>query len=370
AFVFGSGLFFVTVINDTLFHAGIIETTELVPLGAFCFILSQAYLLSSRFSIAFVKTESLSNELSSLNKSLEERIEQRTLELKRSNLNLIELNGKISTQAEHLQAANKEIALANKKLTSSIVYAQRIQEALLIDWELIKKHFPNSFVFFKPRDIVSGDFYWFTYKAGKAIFAMLDCTGHGVPGAFMSIIGNETLNEITKRIPTQDWDCARILTEMDAGIKKALKHDQTNRPDGMDMGICILDKTQKKLQFAGAKIPLVYIQDGEMHRIKGNNRPIGGQTFQKVSPFINHDIAINSSLFFYLYSDGFQDQFGGDKGMKFMAKNFRNLLKEFHNESPEKQSLLLEQALEEWQGNNPQIDDILIMGVGVHQQEL
>ena len=369
AFIVGTGILLITGINDTLHHAGVIYTRDLFSIGTIFFIFSQAYILSKRFSNAFARSTELSYELKNVNQQLEDKVQQRTRELEKSNINLLELNEEFASQAEVLRFAHQEIKQKSDSLMSSIMYAKRIQEALLVDWNVVRQHYPESFIFFRPRDIVSGDFYWYSHKEGRTILAMLDCTGHGVPGAFMSIIGNELLKDLTQRVPPAHWDVVTILEGMDQGVRDALKQNLTQQADGMDMAILIIDADKSTVHFAGAKVPLVYMQQEELHVIKGTNRPIGGQR-QTMKKFVHHEIIVYTDTTFYLYSDGYQDQFGGEKDTKYMSKRFRNFLHEIHELPMDEQEEVLENELQNWKGEKKQVDDILVIGLRLAIEEL
>ncbi len=349
-FFIGTSIFIFTAFYDALVTATIITGVELFSLGAFCFILSQAYMLSSRFSKAFSQATQLGKDLKNLNKSLEDKVEERTLELETSNQGLLEFN--------------QILAQTNNKMTSSINYARRIQSALLVNWSRVREDFPNSFVLFKPKDIVSGDFYWYKQGENKTIFGMLDCTGHGVPGAFMSIIGNEILNKITSDYTEEEWVANQILDSMDLNLRNILSYDQSKVQDGMDMAICVIDSNERTLDYSGAKVPLFYFQNGISRLIKGNKKSIGGKIHTN-EKYVNHLIDVSSSTYFYLYSDGYQDQFGGPTNRKFMSLKFREMLSNIHQEESKVQKTILKERLKEWQGNYSQVDDILVMGVGI-----
>ncbi len=289
---------------------------------------------------------------------------------KRANLDLQEKNEEISFQQMHIMEQNHELAKAvneiedkNHQITSSITYAKRIQEAMLPNIANIQKALPESFVFFRPRDIVSGDFYFFHHfeEEQKVVLAAVDCTGHGVPGAFMSMIGNEILS----RIVAENNICspAKILTQLDKGITTALHKDETNIHDGMDLALVCIDKKNKTLTFAGAKNPIFYIQNNQLEVIKGDKMPIGGSEREHKSEFTEHVIDISTPTTFYIFSDGFQDQFGGERGRKFMVKNFRELLFEIHTEDTAEQKQILYQTFKDWIGNEHKpIDDVLVIG--------
>lgn len=281
------------------------------------------------------------------------------LQKKRTNTIISKKNTLLEEQNIQINSQKKVIEEKNKDLTDSIEYAQKIQESLLSKTEELNTKLKDIFILFKPKDIVSGDFYWTGEKNGKLIISAIDCTGHGVPGAFMSMLGDSYLNQIIYHLGITSPE--QILTELDKNIKSALKQEDTNNQDGMDMALCSIDMKTKSIEFAGAKNPLVYIQNGEVHKIKGSRQPIGG-SIEKGSGFEKHELKIDTPTSFYMFSDGYQDQFGGPKGKKFMVKKLQNLLVEIHNEPMTKQKEILDNTITEWMNGTEQIDDILVLG--------
>lgn len=254
----------------------------------------------------------------------------------------------------------QEIEKSNKEITDSINYAQKIQSAMLPDENYIRKYLPESFVFFKPKSIVSGDFYWFYQHENLSIFIAADCTGHGVPGAFMSMIGNDLLDKII--IESRIFQTDLILKHLHIGIKKALRQEKTDNSDGMDIAICIWDNESKKLQFSGAMNPLYLISNYQMTIYKGDKHSIGGNRKQDNLEFTTHEIYITNPTTVYLSSDGFQDQFGGKDNKKYMVKRFRQFLWEISEQDMDTQKDLLDQELAHWmQGSNSQTDDIIVL---------
>jgi serine phosphatase RsbU (regulator of sigma subunit) len=314
------------------------------------------------------------------NEMLEKKVDERTKQLQEVNEELRTSEEEIRQQAEELRATNESLNLAqselqiafneieqkNKDITASINYASRIQSALLALDEEIKNVFPQNFIFFKPRDIVSGDFYWFYKKENKSIVIAIDCTGHGVPGAFMSMIADSLLNQIIieKEITQADL----ILNEMQKSIQKSLKQDITENRDGMDLALCIVDHETQTLEYAGAHNPLIIIQNNQMREIKGDPFGIGGYQGREAKSFTRHIVDINpknvGKTIFYLYSDGFQDQFGGPDNKKFLPRRFRELLFNIHQQPLKSQKELLENTFKNWvEPENRQIDDVLVIGV-------
>ena len=257
-------------------------------------------------------------------------------------------------------AINKKLDLQNKNIKSSINYAKRIQEAMLPKTTFEEKAWKESFIVFKPRDMVSGDFYWFAKTSGDLAFAAIDCTGHGVPGAFMSMIGINSLNSIINK---GVGDTNLILDNLHREIRSSLQQDVSGNNDGMDAALCIYRPKRRVLEFSGAKNPLVYIQNGELFQIKGDIHPIGGTRNKDELKFRKHEITLDSETMVYLFTDGFRDQFGGPENQKFLSKRFTKLLLDIHTLPLEEQKQRLEAAFEEWRGKNVQTDDVLIMGV-------
>lgn len=258
----------------------------------------------------------------------------------------------------------KELAEKNRDILSSIQYAKRIQEAILPPLEQIYSHFPKSFVLYKPKDIVSGDFYWFAEKNGKKIIAAVDCTGHGVPGAFMSMIGHNLLNQIV--IENGITDAAQILNMLNDSIVNSLKQDgggKLETRDGMDVALCVIENNSYNVQFAGAFRPLYILKGANLEKIDGNKFPIGGLKTVDDKTFIAHTIQLKEGDTIYMFSDGYADQFGGKEGKKFMVKRFRDTLLEVANLSMKGQHRKLDEVFSQWKGNYEQVDDILIIGI-------
>lgn len=265
--------------------------------------------------------------------------------------------------------ANKKIDQQNKSIKSSINYAKRIQEAMLPKKERKDALLPESFVFFKPRDVVSGDFYWFSeiksWYNPDVVFAAADCTGHGIPGALMSMIGINSLSSIVSHgIAETD----QILSTLNAEIRTALQQETTGNNDGMDIALCIFRKEKSLLEFSGAKSPLVYIQDNKLFQVKGDIHPIGGSRSKSNFAFKKHLIPIDRPTMVYLFSDGYRDQFGSNENIKFMSKRFNELLLSIHSLPLNEQMDRLSKTLEEWKGIHHQTDDILVMGVRLNEE--
>jgi len=298
----------------------------------------------------------------------------------------------IDTDITNRKMAEDELKLKSEKIIDSINYAQLIQQSILIEESEIQKHLPDSFIYYQPKDIVSGDFYWFSEVAenqgneepkteqdlwsksssSKFIIAAIDCTGHGVPGAFMSMIGNTLLNQIVneKRI-TQPSEILRLLN---IAIYEALhqQKDETLSRDGMDMALCCIDYKNNQIEFAGAQNPLFIISGNEARIIKGDRNTIGGGgglIAKKFNPlkreYTNHTIPIKKGMNIYLFSDGYMDQFGGNERKKFGIQKFKELLLNNQHLNIQQQKELIVKAHENWKGNTNtgQVDDILVIGL-------
>ncbi|MFW5699595.1 MAG: tetratricopeptide repeat protein [Bacteroidota bacterium] len=262
------------------------------------------------------------------------------------------------------QRTNQILAEKNKNITESISYARKIQTAVLPPEELVNNLLPEHFIYYLPRDIVSGDFYWVTRMQNKTIVAAADCTGHGVPGAFMSMLGFTLLNEIIGQAETLEANA--ILNELRNKVKKSLrqKGNEYEAQDGIDMALCIIDQPNRRVQYAGANNPVIIVRNGELKKIKGDKMPVGYQVVEKES-FTNHEIAVEPNDMIYLFSDGYVDQFGGKHGHRFKAGPFEELLKSICHRSMKEQHDILEHKLLNWKGGYDQIDDILVMGVRI-----
>ncbi len=273
------------------------------------------------------------------------------------------LEDKVNERTAEVVQKNKELDEINKDITASIRYAKRIQDAILPPEEYVSKHLPNTFVLFKPKDIVSGDFYFMADKGEHVIFAAVDCTGHGVPGAFMSIVGHNLLERIVgEHGITQP---ALILEELNKSLSETLRQsdleDNTVR-DGMDVALCSYNRKKHTLQYSGAFNPLWVIRNNEIIETKADKFPIGNTKQNENSKFKNHEIALQKGDTIYIFSDGYCDQFGGPNGKKFKAKNLKQLLLKSQHLSIQEQFDLLNKTIEEWRGSHEQVDDILVIG--------
>ncbi|MBI3511106.1 MAG: SpoIIE family protein phosphatase [Bacteroidetes bacterium] len=265
-----------------------------------------------------------------------------------------------------LEKKNEEISAQKNEMMSSIQYAKRIQEAIFPPKELKYKLFPDAFVLLLPRDIVSGDFYWFAEKNGKKFMAAVDCTGHGVPGAFMSMIGNAFLNEIV--LEKGITSAGKILDELRGMIIASLKQkgQEEESKDGMDLALLVFDEKNNSAEFAGANNPLWICRNGSMsmEEIKGDKQPIGFYSGE-AKPFLSHRINLGKGDALYVFTDGYADQFGGQLGKKFRYKPLQELFINVSAEPMRMQEKILLGTFEKWKGNLEQVDDVLVIGVRV-----
>ncbi|WP_448518610.1 PP2C family protein-serine/threonine phosphatase [Rhodoflexus sp.] len=268
----------------------------------------------------------------------------------------------ILAQRDFITVQNSDLENKNRMITDSIRYAQRIQQAILPLNDALAGLIPEHFVLYQPRDIVSGDFYWLQEKNGYLFIAAADCTGHGVPGAFMSMIGNNLLEQtvVERNILSPD----AILAEIRLSLQKVLKQRETSNRDGMDISIIRIDKQKKELIYAGAKSPILFIQNGSLNYIKGDLISIGGDEAAK-SVFTNHYFSFEQPMTCYLFSDGYQDQFGGPDNKRFGIRRLRELFAEIHNLPMSTQRQIMTETLESWkeQTMQKQIDDIMVIGM-------
>lgn len=249
----------------------------------------------------------------------------------------------------------------NKEVTDSINYAERIQKAILPSFRLIESYLPKSFVVYLPKDIVSGDFYWVEKKGNKVFFAVADCTGHGVPGAMMSVIGQNALNRVINEFGITKP--AEILDKLSTLVEEGFSKSGSDVRDGMDIALCSLDPTTNKLEYAGANNPVYVYTTNELKEIKGTKQPIG--RFESKVAFVNHEINLKSGDAVYLFSDGIADQFGGPDGKKYKYKRVKDLLLENNTKTHSEQKNNIITEFVKWKGRNEQIDDVCLIGIKI-----
>ncbi|TXI83070.1 MAG: HAMP domain-containing protein [Flavobacteriales bacterium] len=282
---------------------------------------------------------------------------ERVLEMK-----VVERTEEVVRQKEEVERQSKKIEEYYNNVTDSIRYAKRLQDSILPPEKRLRELLPDSFVYYKPKDIVSGDFYWVDRIDGRVAFAAVDCTGHGVPGAFMSLIGHNGLNQAVRESGASRPSV--VLKALNKLAYEALHKDREQFlvRDGMDMALCNFDPDRKVLEYAGANAPLYLVRDGEVLRFLPDKHPIGSFELEG-QEFTDHRIKLQEGDMVYIFSDGYADQFGGPKGKKFLHKRFRELLLQISNYPTASQSGMLEEAFRGWRGLHEQVDDILVIGM-------
>jgi len=272
-----------------------------------------------------------------------------------------ELEDKVRERTFEIQAQKEQIEKQNKEIKYSFDYAKKIQNTVLPRHEVFNNLFAEHFIFFKPRDIVSGDFYWITQTDHRIVLTAADCTGHGVPGSLMSMLGITMLHEIVNEKNILHTD--EILNQLRLSIARTLRQEGKigEQKDGIDMALVIYDTRNRKLEFSGANNPIYVIRKGEMLEYKGNNMPVA--YYEKMSDFTRYSIDMKQGDRVYMFTDGFPDQFGGPQGKKFKYRPFKDLLLEIHERPMEEQERILSLIFDEWKGDLGQIDDVLVIGL-------
>ncbi|MBA3706483.1 MAG: tetratricopeptide repeat protein, partial [Bacteroidetes bacterium] len=276
-----------------------------------------------------------------------------------------EVNAILEVKNKAINKQNTEIEKKNTVITDSIEYARNIQQAILPTEQELKKHFQNYFILYKPKDIVSGDFYWIHEQEDNLLFAVADCTGHGVPGAFMSLMGHNLLREIVSN--KNSFDPSEILNELNLKVLKTLKQDSKNTSAkyGMDIALIFVDKKRNTIEFAGAHNPLYIVRNKECIQLKADARSIGSSMEKEEKGFSKQFFQLQKGDMLYLFSDGYTDQKGGTDGKKLFSKPFRELLQGLCELNVLEQHQQLDANIINWQGNKKQTDDILIVGIKV-----
>jgi len=291
--------------------------------------------------------------------------------LRAKNAEISQKNEEIQVQKNNIEGLLIKTTEAHESIKKSIDYAAYIQKAMIDKTPYLSEYFQNSFIIYQPKDIVGGDFYWYSEVDDKIVVAAVDCTGHGVPGAFLTVLGNNILNQIVS--VEGITEPGEILNQLNLSVAKSLNQSESENRDGMDIALCTIDKKQKKLYFAGANNPMVLIENDEMQIIKGNKYGIGGfseMLFNRMknisdlkSMYETHEFDIHDNMSIYLFSDGFQDQISYKTGKKLKTNRFYELLKENHKQKSKNQKESLLNFFETWKGNQGQIDDVIIIGI-------
>ncbi len=332
------------------------------------------FILILFIAIVRIRERSLRKEKEILEQKVKERtktIEEQKEVLKKQRDDLEIYNKEILQQKEEIEAQRDEIEVQrdqifkqNEEITQSIAYARRIQTAVMPSQEIVKGLLSEYFILFRPRDIVSGDFFWMTDKNENIIIAAADCTGHGVPGAFMSMMGVSFLNDIVnvEGITEPNQILSTLRQKIITTLWQTGKEGESR--DGMDMALCVFQKDMKRVHFAGAYNPLYLVRNGELTEFKADKMPVGVHPKQDMQFTVQSiDLQLGDNL--YIFSDGFVDQFGGPDGRKFMAKPFKQLLANVHSLPMPDQKHQLEDTLDKWQAHHDQVDDVLVIGIAV-----
>lgn len=292
----------------------------------------------------------------------EERLQKLTEDLQESNRFVNEKNRLLDQLNNDLKSSLKTIETKNREITESIQYASNIQNAILPSIEEIQDGFPNSFVYYEPKDIVCGDFYFFDENEDSIVVAAVDCTGHGVPGALMTVIGYSQIYEIIHEAGVSD--VIDMLSELDSRVRLILQqsHDDVEVQDGMELAIVRYDKKSKQLEFAGANRPLFVFKGDDFYKYESSKDPIGGTQINK-KEYSKQLIPIEDGDRIYLFTDGYCDQFGGEFGKKFKGPQFRELLKNIQGLPIQEHQIKIHEAFSNWKGDEEQVDDVLVIGI-------
>ena len=306
--------------------------------------------ISSTYLLYIIRVRTIKAQ----NDRLEQQVRERTHELEVANT-------EIEAQRDFARYQRDQIAQHQKSIMDSIQYAQTIQNSLLPSSHILKTKLPEHFILFKPRDIVSGDYYWFSEQEKHYYVAAADCTGHGVPGAFMSMLGMALMNEIINKYPDIDPDS--LLNELRSQIIETLhqKGDPSAAKDGMDMVVCKVDRNNSRMLFAGANNSLYLVRGKELTEYKTDKMPVSIHLV--MHPFTGHEINLKPGDSVYLFSDGYADQFGGPRGKKFKYQPFKRLLISISEKEMHEQGLQLDREFEQWKGDADQVDDVVVIGL-------
>ncbi len=272
------------------------------------------------------------------------------------------LERQVTERTAEVMMQKQLIEIKNKEIVDSIYYAKRLQEAILPSVNLLNELFAESYVLYKPKDIVAGDFYWWQQlDDDSVIVAVADCTGHGVAGSLLSMLGVSLLNQIVNEKGIVQP--SEILDRLHLMVIAALKQQQTNSHEGMDIAICHFNLKEKTVRYAGANRPLLYIHNNEINIIQPDKFPVGGLQLEGRKSFTQHELASSVIDNLYMFTDGYADQFGGDQNKKLMTGRFKNMILELQIHSLTEQGELLNTYFEKWKGENEQVDDVLVMGL-------
>ncbi len=363
------GIFFlfiaiVSIVNDGINvdeSTFIGMTMELLAMGA---IVSLPISMSAYLAWSFsTMNKGLKNQLEQIKELSDKTIKQEQQQKEQLEQQNLELEKKVSERTYEVQHQKELIEIKNRAITDNLIYAQRIQSAILPDINLIHKTLGQSFILYLPKDIVSGDFYSFNKQGSNILIAAGDCTGHGVSGAFMSMIGSSLLNQIINEKGIAQP--AEILTSLNTAVIETLKQNQNESTDGMDIALCSFNLAENELQYAGANRPIYLVRGNTLDIIKPDKLPIGGLQVASDRTFTNNTVKLQAGDTIYLFTDGFTDQFGGEKGKKLMAARFKDELIAIQHQGMQGQLAHLNAYFEGWKGGNEQVDDVLVIGIRV-----
>ena len=359
-FFYNVFVFFATyyVIDNNLFYLPSVAES-MATVGDIMQILRYSNVVLA-FFILYLATHLFKNE----NDKYLTQIEQANEDILYKNEEINQINAEVTTQRDNIISQKELIEKKTKQITDSITYAKRIQKATLVSSEMLAMILPNSFIFYQPKDIVSGDFYWVEKHKENIFFAVADCTGHGVPGCLMAIIGVNMLHQIVKEMNISNP--AEALTMLDKKVIALLKQDKTSElKDGMDIAFCQLkqENDQQRLYFASAQRPLYLIRNNELTEYKGNKLPIGN-AFYEEKTFEYKTIDLQKGDLVYIFSDGITDQFDSTDTKKYGSKRLKSFLIAMQNIDITHQEKLIQQEIHQWQGKTNQTDDMLLLGFG------
>ncbi|HXB12070.1 MAG TPA: SpoIIE family protein phosphatase, partial [Bacteroidia bacterium] len=279
----------------------------------------------------------------------------------KANIIITQQKEEVEKQKTLVESQKALVEEKNKDILDSITYAKRLQDAILPPLSLVKQYLPESFLLYKPKDIVAGDFYWMEKVGDNVLIAAADCTGHGVPGALVSVVCSNALNRTVKEFKITGT--GKILDKVRELVLETFEKSESNVQDGMDISLCCINVNSKEVQWSGAFNSLWYIQSGDMKELAADKQPIG--KVDRPIPFNTHNLKLQKGDTIYLFTDGYADQFGGPKGKKFKYKQMQEELLAISQKPLAEQSIVLERKLEEWKGGLEQVDDILVIGIRV-----
>lgn len=354
-------IFYVSALYDILSSRSGFVPIHITPFGLIGLVLTQSFVLITDYINAFTKNEELSLQLQEANAILEDKVAIRTAELEDALKQLSDKNDEILTQNEIVEKHQREVALRNVEMKSSMKYAARIQSAFQAENSQLMTFFPDSFVFFAPRDVLSGDFYWVAPVGDKVLIAVADCTGHGVPGAMMSMLGMAFLNEV---LTLGIFRPNIILDALREKVKISLRQNDQNstQKDGMDIAMCLIDKKNQTIEYSGAFIPVYLVHNGELRVLTPDKNPIA--VYYVENPFTIQKYQYQPGEMLYLCTDGFADQFGGEEIKKFKPHRLKKMLVDIHQYPAAEQYEMVRNTFYKWKANySEQIDDVTLVGI-------